>query len=76
MSLPPINPTPSSISQDYVDSYYTLPSVMWEAVTSVVGYPDEGYYETCWIAGFWSTHIKVESIVLKAAWHWVLTTVL
>jgi len=25
--------------------------VTWEAVTGVVGYPDEGYYNTCWIAG-------------------------
>jgi hypothetical protein len=34
------------------------------------GYPDEGYYNTHWLTGLWSTQGKVESIVLKAAWHW------
>jgi len=24
---------------------------------------------TCWTTGLWSTHVKVEGIVLKAAWH-------
>jgi len=33
-------------------------------------YPVEGYYNTRWLTGFWSTRAKVESIVLKAAWHW------
>jgi len=32
-------------------------------------YPDEGCYETGWLMGHWSTQAKVESIVLKAAWH-------
>jgi len=59
-----------------VDSYSTLPWVMWEAVTGVVGYPDEGYYNTCWIAEHWSTQVKVEGIVLKAAWHWLVIAVL
>ena len=34
------------------------------------GYPVEGYYDTHWLMGFWSTQAKVEDIVLKAAWHW------
>jgi hypothetical protein len=34
------------------------------------GYPDEGYYDTCWLTGLWSTQAMVEGIVLKAAWHW------
>ena len=34
------------------------------------GYPVEGYYDACWLTGLWSTQAKVESIVLKAAWHW------
>ena len=53
-----------------MDSYSTLPWVKWEAVTAVVVYPDEGYYDTCWIAELWSTQVKVEGIVLQAAWHW------
>jgi hypothetical protein len=24
----------------------------------------------CWLKGLWSSQAKVESIVLKAAWHW------
>ena len=39
-------------------------------VTGVQGYPDEGYYYTHWLTGFWSTQVKVEGIMLKAAWHW------
>ena len=34
------------------------------------GQPVEGYYDTCWPTGLWSTLAKVEGIVLKAAWHW------
>jgi len=34
------------------------------------GYPVEGYYDTCWLMGLWSTQSKVEDIMLKAAWHW------
>jgi len=26
---------------------------------------------TLWLMGLWSTQAKVESIVLKDAWHWV-----
>ena len=37
---------------------------MWRAL------PDEGCYDTRWQTGLWSTHAKVEGIVLKAAWHW------
>ena len=37
---------------------------MWRA------YPLEGYYETRWLTGLWSTQAIVESIVPKAAWHW------
>jgi hypothetical protein len=33
----------------------------------VVVYPDEGHYDKCWIVGLWSTKVKVEGIVLKAA---------
>jgi hypothetical protein len=43
---------------------------MWEVVTGMEGYPDEGYYDTRWLTGLWSTQTKVEGIVLKAAWHW------
>ena len=53
-----------------MDSFSTLPWFTWEAVTGVEGYPDQEYYNTCWLTGFWSTQAKVESIVLKAAWHW------
>ena len=55
---------------------HTLPWVAREAVTGVLGYPDEGYYDTCWRVGLWSTQVKEESIVLKAAWHWVVIAVL
>jgi hypothetical protein len=34
------------------------------------GYPVEGYYDTSWLTGLWSTQAKVESIVLKTAGHW------
>jgi hypothetical protein len=34
------------------------------------GYCVEGYYNTCWITELWSTQANVESIILKAAWHW------
>ena len=33
-------------------------------------YRVEGYCDTRWLMGLWSTQAKVESIVLKAAWHW------
>ena len=33
-------------------------------------HPVEGYYDTCWLTGLWSTQAKVEGIALKAAWHW------
>ena len=32
------------------------------------GYPVEGYYNTCWQTGLWSTQAKVEGTMLKAAW--------
>jgi hypothetical protein len=32
--------------------------------------PVEGYYDTCWLTGLWSSHAKVECIVLKAARYW------
>ena len=53
-----------------MDSYSTLPSVTREAVTGVEGYPGEGYYNTRWLTGLWSTQAKVEGIMLKAVWHW------
>jgi hypothetical protein len=28
------------------------------------------HYDTRWLKGFWSTQARVESIVLKATWHW------
>jgi len=34
------------------------------------GYHDEGYYDSRWLTGLWSTQAKVEDIVLRAAWHW------
>jgi len=33
-------------------------------------YRVEGYYDTRWLSGLWSTQAKVEGIMLKAAWHW------
>jgi hypothetical protein len=30
----------------------------------------DGYYNTRWLTGLWSTQAKVEGIMLKAAWHW------
>jgi hypothetical protein len=69
MSSPPINPTPCRYLRIHTPLY---PRVKWEAVTREVGYPDEGNCDTCWIAGLWSTHIKGEGIVLKAACHWVV----
>jgi len=32
-------------------------------------HPDEGFYDTHWLTGLWSTQAKVEGFVLKAAWH-------
>jgi len=60
---------PLSILQSYVDTYSTLPWVMWEAVPGVEGIPCRGYYDTYWLMGFWSTQAMVEGIVLKAARH-------
>jgi hypothetical protein len=36
----------------------------------VEGSPDEGYYDTRWLTGHWSTQAKVEGIMLQAVWHW------
>jgi hypothetical protein len=33
-------------------------------------FPVECYYDTCWLTRLWSSHAKVESIMLKAARHW------
>jgi len=33
-------------------------------------YPVEGCYDTRWLMGLWSTQVKVQGIVLRAAWHW------
>jgi len=60
---------PLSVPQGYVDMYSTLPWIMWEAVTGVVGIPCRGYYDTCWLTGLWSAQAKVEGIVLKDARH-------
>ena len=55
----------------YVDSYSSLPWVMWEVVTGVEGIP---CWELLWhllANGPWpSTPVKVKGIMLKAAWHW------
>ena len=61
---------PLSVPQCYMDTYSTQPWVMWEAVPGVEGISCRGYYDTCWITGFWSTQPKVEGTVLKAARHW------
>ena len=53
-----------------MDSYSTLPWVTWEVVTGVEGYSDEGYYDTRWLTGLWSTRGKVKGIVLKSTLHW------
>jgi len=64
--MPPINPTPRPYLR--VTWIHTLGLVgggnRWR------GYPVEGYYDTRWLAGLWSTQAKVEGIVVKAAWHW------
>jgi hypothetical protein len=33
-------------------------------------YPVEGCHCAQWLMGLWSTQVKMEGIVLKAAWHW------
>ena len=33
-------------------------------------YLDGGCYDTRWLTGLWSTQVKVEGIMPKAAWHW------
>jgi len=33
-------------------------------------YPVKGYHDAQWVTGLWSTHAKVEGIMLKAARHW------
>jgi len=33
-------------------------------------HPVEGYNNTRWLTGLWSTQAKMEGIMLKAAWHW------
>jgi hypothetical protein len=49
---------------------HNLPWVIWEVVTGEEEHHDEGYFDTRWLKGFWSTQAKVEGIVLKAAWRW------
>ena len=61
---------PVSVPRGIMDSYSILPWVTWEVITSVVGYPDGGYYNTRWLTGLWSTTARVENIELKDAWHW------
>ena len=34
------------------------------------GHSVEGYYDSRWLTGLWSTQAKVEGIVLKAARRW------
>ena len=34
------------------------------------GHPVEGYYDTRWLTGLWSTQAKVEGIMLRDGWHW------
>ena len=55
----------------------TLHRVTWEALTGTDHLkqvwrvdPVEGYYDTRWLTALWSTQIKVEGIMPKAAWHW------
>ena len=64
--MPPTNPTPLLYLR-----------VMWIRTLGHVGggnvgrgYPVEGYQDTCWLTGRWSTQAKVEGIVLNAARHW------
>ena len=33
-------------------------------------YTVEGCYDTHWLTGLWSTQVKVEGIMQRAAWHW------
>jgi len=60
---------PLSVLHGYVDSNSTLPWVKWEAVTSVQCIPCRGLLLHM-LTGLWSTQANVESIMLKAAWHW------
>ena len=30
----------------------------------------DGYYDTGWLTGLWSTHTKVDDVVPKSAWNW------
>jgi len=64
---PPINPTPRPC---FRVTWRSVPWVTWEAVTGVEWTPVEGYDDTRWLTGLWSTHTKVEGVVLKAVWHW------
>jgi hypothetical protein len=62
--MPPINPPFVCTS----GLHGFVPWIMWEVVTGVEGiYPVEGYYDTCWIRGLWSSQAKVEGTVLMAA---------
>jgi hypothetical protein len=58
---------PSFVPQGIVDSYSTLPWVMWEAVTVVEGIPWWGLLQHILANG---AQAKVEGILVKAAWHW------
>jgi len=56
---------PSSIPQGYVDSY---PGSCGRQKQVWMEYLVEGYHDTRWLTGLWSTQAKVEGTVLKAAW--------
>jgi hypothetical protein len=52
-----------------VNEYFTLGHV--GGGNSCGGYTLMRVAVTLWVMGLWSTQAKVESIVLKDAWHWV-----
>ena len=60
---------PLSVLHGYVDSNSTLPWVKWEAITTVQCISCRGLLLHI-LTGLWSTQANVESIMLKAAWHW------
>jgi len=66
---PPINPTPHPYLRVLWIHTLLYPGSCGRRWQLWRAYPDEGFYDTCWLTGLWSTQAKVEGNVLKAAWH-------
>jgi len=58
---------PEGVNLKHAGNSYNGSCGRWEQVWR--GYSVEGYYDTRWPTGLWSTQAKVEGIVLKAAWN-------